>query len=216
MESGGGSIVCGGIRPVFLGSAADSAVWGRPLAFRGGAGTVVHGPSGSGKSTFLRILYGLEDRYEGSLSIDGIDPAADPCRHWPRLRSSRLALLSQHFHLFPEEDGPANWGRLPRRHPDAGDGVLRSWAERLGIGSILGRPAATWSSGQSQRFALLRALASPFGWLLLDEPYSHLDPVSAAASHALAREVCAERGAGWILTAQTADAVAGADAFLAV
>jgi len=69
----------------------------------------------------------------------------------------------------------------------------------LGVASILNQSCGTMSYGQRQRIAIIRALCQPFDYLLLDEPFSHLDEANVKAACALIRAVCAEQNAGYIL-----------------
>ncbi|MFP4358736.1 MAG: ATP-binding cassette domain-containing protein [Puniceicoccaceae bacterium] len=194
------------IRPLYLDAETirRSEVWERRIVLEEGSGVVACGPSGRGKSTFLRILFGLERRFTGVLRIGGGDPGGAPFRRWPALRAGRLAFVPQSFELFEDEDGWTNLARPPVRMPGVSDEAIAAWAGRIGIGHLLDRCPETWSQGQRQRFCVLRALSTPFRWLFLDEPVSHLDPDSSARTMDLVREVCAARGAGWILASQTA------------
>jgi putative ABC transport system ATP-binding protein len=54
--------------------------------------------------------------------------------------------------------------------------------------------------GQQQRIALIRALVQPFKWLLLDEPFSHLDTENTLKMEQLIDRYCQKNGAGLILT----------------
>lgn len=193
------------VRPRFLADPVveRSEIWGRSHVLAPGCRWVVHGPSGRGKSTFLRILFGLERRFSGTLSIDGEPVSGEPFRLWPRLRFRSIAFVPQEFLLFGDSDGWANLARLPRHAENVDADRIAAWADRLGILPQMARPTDTWSLGQRQRLAILRALAAPFSFLLLDEPFSNLDPDSAESALGLVEEVSAEREAGWILTAQT-------------
>ncbi len=195
----------GQIRPRFLDADTirRSEVWDRRIVLEEGEGVVACGPSGRGKSTFLRILFGLERRFDGVLRIDDADPNIRPFCGWPPLRAERLAFVPQSFELFEGEDGWTNLSRPPARMKGVGEELIAGWADRIGIGHLLDRCPDTWSQGQRQRFCVLRALGTPFRWLFLDEPVSHLDPDSAARTMDLVREICAARGAGWILASQT-------------
>jgi len=195
------------IRPDYLSSAVigESEVWDVELGLNPGEGIIVWGPSGQGKSTFLRILYGLETRYRGRLLVDGTSPPSNSYLFWPTIRSEEVAFVTQDFGLFGEISGWANLRLLPSLAREVDRPQIEQWASQLGIEALLERSPATWSQGQRQRFALLRALASPFSWLLLDEPISHLDPEAAERTLDLMISVCKERGAGWILAQQTAE-----------
>ena len=71
-------------------------------------------------------------------------------------------------------------------------------AERLGIGNKLDRIAKTCSYGEQQRIAIIRSLMQPFQFLLLDEPFSHLDDNNRAKAMSLIVEECLIRKASMI------------------
>jgi putative ABC transport system ATP-binding protein len=73
-------------------------------------------------------------------------------------------------------------------------------AEQLGITKILHQRAGICSYGEQQRIAIIRALMQPFEWLLMDEPFSHLDQENTRKAAALITEECNKRNAGFILT----------------
>jgi len=206
------------ISPTYLGEAhlASSEVWGRSLSLQGPEGILFWGASGRGKSSLLRMLYGLESRFAGELRIDGKLIASPAHRFWPALRSRHLAFVPQEFQLLEDDSGWENLRILPSTASGVGTPLLLDWSRELGIDAILERPPSTWSHGQKQRFAVLRALASPFQWILLDEPTSHLDPDSAHKCLNLIFRTCLEREAGWILTQQTAANSFGANHILGV
>jgi putative ABC transport system ATP-binding protein len=56
------------------------------------------------------------------------------------------------------------------------------------------------SYGEQQRIAIIRALIQPFEWLLMDEPFSHLDENNTAKAAALIADECSQRNAGFIIT----------------
>ena len=72
-------------------------------------------------------------------------------------------------------------------------------ATRLGIASKLNKPCKTCSYGEQQRIAIIRALQQRFDFLLLDEPFSHLDDANRKLAMALIEEEAELRKAGIIL-----------------
>ena len=70
--------------------------------------------------------------------------------------------------------------------------------ERLGIGSKLNSKCRTCSYGEQQRVAIIRALLQPFQFLLLDEPFSHLDNNNSIKAMDLMMEEATSRGAAII------------------
>ncbi len=129
------------------------------------------GPSGCGKTTTLRLVAGLERPDAGVIEIGGRDATPAP----PEDRE--VGFVFQDYALFPHLDVAANIAfglhRLPRseRH-----GRVREVLAMVGLESKAGHGPAQLSGGQQQRVALARALAPRPRLLLLDEPFSNLDP----------------------------------------
>lgn len=127
-----------------------------------GQTTVLLGPSGSGKSTLLRLLNGLRQPTQGEVSVLGRQVA-----DWPLVDLRRqVAFVSQQLGLFPHLTARRQITRFA-------SGAFPA----LGLTDAeLDRYPAQLSGGQRQRVALARALASNPAALLLDEPFSALDP----------------------------------------
>ena len=178
----------------------ESGVWDSTLLWPPGGRISVFGPSGRGKSTLIKILSGMEHGYTGELKLGGRSIPRGTVSPWPRLRSQSLSLVLQSFELFPDANGMENLSLLPAWDHNVSAETVDAWSRKLGLHSLLGRPVRTWSQGQQQRLTILRALVAPSQWLLLDEPFSHLDPASRDAAAELILNVCTQRGTGWILT----------------
>jgi len=130
-----------------------------------GAYGVVIGPAGSGKTTLLEVIAGLLAPKRGSLSIDG----ADATRLAPESRG--IGLVYQHAFLFPHLSVRENvaYGALD-------DATMNEACERLDVTPLFARDVGGLSGGERQLVALARALARRPRLLLLDEPFSALDP----------------------------------------
>jgi tungstate transport system ATP-binding protein len=143
------------------------ALSGRTLA--------VLGPNGAGKSTLLEILALLRRPDRGLVRLLGEEPRGRSRRL--RLRR-RLSLAMQDPFLLAGSvlDNVALPLRL--RGVPAAEARRRAgeWIDRFGIGSVADRPARRLSGGQARRASLARALACEPDVLLLDEPFSALDP----------------------------------------
>lgn len=148
---------------------------------QGGYGVVI-GPAGAGKTTLLETIAGIVPVRGGSVWLGGEDLTAVP----PEAR--RLSIVYQHAYLFPHLTVGENVAYGAESPASA-----REIADRFGLGPLLGRGAATLSGGERQIVALARALARRPEVLLLDEPFSALDPQNRAAVRRIVRTVYFER-----------------------
>jgi len=144
------------------------------LVVADGEFVILVGPSGSGKSTLLRMIVGLEDITDGTLSIDGtvVNDVA------PRERG--LSMVFQNYALYPHLTVYENIAfplRLAKGHVDDADidRRVRSAAKMLELGEHLQRKPANLSGGQRQRVAMGRAIVRDAKAFLFDEPLSNLD-----------------------------------------
>jgi molybdopterin-binding protein len=135
------------------------------VALAAGEYGVVIGPAGSGKTTLLEVIAGLLSPSAGSVTIGGEDAR----RRAPEDR--HLSLVYQHAYLFPHLSVRENvaYGAADVR-------TLREVEERLDVGTYYSRDVLGLSGGERQIVALARALARRPRLLLLDEPFSALDP----------------------------------------
>jgi len=170
------SVTLSRVRRMYAGVAALDDV---SLSAPEGKVLVLLGPSGSGKSTILRLVAGLEPVDGGEVRIgDEIVSAAG--RTLPAERR-RIGMVFQDYALFPHLTAGANVAfgldKLARAERDAE--ALR-WLDRVGLKHRAGAYPHELSGGEQQRVALARALAPKPRAVLLDEPFSGLDPVQRA------------------------------------
>ena len=133
--------------------------------------TLLLGANGAGKSTLLRCLLGITD-YEGSISIDGLDPLADGCA----VRSA-VGYMPQSGGLHVDltvRDTMAFYARVRQSSTDRGALLL----QEAGLGPHLDTLVGELSGGMRQRLGFALALLPDPSILVLDEPSSSLDVAS--------------------------------------
>jgi iron(III) transport system ATP-binding protein len=148
------------------------AVAGADLDVGRGEFVALLGPSGCGKTTLLRLIAGFEAPDEGAVLLDGRPVAG---RAWIPPERRRVGMVFQDYALFPHLSVAANVGfGLPRR---SRGGRVADALALVGLEEHAQRYPHELSGGQQQRVALARALAPEPAVVLLDEPWSNIDPV---------------------------------------
>jgi putative ABC transport system ATP-binding protein len=169
------------------------------------------GESGSGKSTLLHLIAGLDAADGGEIKVDGVALSGLNDAARADLRRDRLGLVFQQFNLIPSlsvEDNLKFQSRLAGKHDAAWHAEL---TERLGLGDLLMRYPEQLSGGQQQRVAIGRALAPRPLLLLADEPTGNLDEDTADEVLALARDLVARTGCGFLMVTHSARLAATLD-----
>tara|TARA_B100000242_G_scaffold156188_2_gene111649 strand:+ start:646 stop:1281 length:636 start_codon:yes stop_codon:yes gene_type:complete len=175
-----------------------SGIWGGELRIETRSKVLVSAQSGMGKSTLLHILYGLRQDYTGTAKVDGTCLRQFSTQEWERVRRERISLQFQDLRLFPNLSARENLLLLPQSNPAAPS--LEEMAERLEMTPFLNQSLSTLSQGQRQRMALVRTLRKPFRFLMLDEPFSHLDETNQMSACSLIEEIVDRNQAGLLVS----------------
>lgn len=149
------------------------------------------GPSGAGKTSLLRCLAGLMRPQKGVIRVGEevwVDTRAGV---FVPPQQRRIGLVFQHYALMPHLSALDNVAlallHLPRVQRRA---QAQRWLQQVGLhGAILQRRPAELSGGQQQRVAVARALARQPQLLLLDEPFSAVDPINRQGLYDLLADV---------------------------
>lgn len=151
------------------------------LTLKAGEAYLVLGATGSGKSTLLRAVAGLETLDSGTIDLHG----------------ARLAMVFQQPALFPWLNVRQNIALGTGYRANAGrvdNAYLDHLLTVLGLADLAERTPAELSGGQAQRVSIGRALAIKPSLLLLDEPFSALDPATRSELHQWLRGLIKQLG----------------------
>jgi ABC-type lipoprotein export system ATPase subunit len=177
----------------------SSGLWRTSQQFNEGEYVFVQAPSGTGKTTLIHILCGLRTDHSGQVLWGSTDPRTNDKEQVAGLRAKHISVIFQDMRLFPELTAWENLEIKRRLTDTVTEAQVAEWLDRLGLKDKMHSPAHTMSYGEQQRVAIIRALVQPFSWLLMDEPFSHLDHANTQKAIALIGEVVQHRKAGMIL-----------------
>ena len=189
------------VLPLFLeqGKLNGSQVWNTNISFHKGENIHIIAPSGSGKTSLIHFLYGLRNDYDGHVLYDTADIKNFDAEKFSVWRRQHISIVFQDLRLFTEHTVLENLQIKRSLLPFHKEDRTEAMADRLGIANKLNKTCKTCSYGEQQRIAIIRALQQPFDFLLLDEPFSHLDEVNRQKAMELMEEESGERNATIIL-----------------
>ena len=148
------------------------------LTVERGEQVAILGPSGAGKSTLLNLIAGFLTPASGLLTLDGVDHTTTPPSRRP------VSMLFQENNLFSHLTVAQNIGlglNPGLKLNAAQQKKMHAIAHQMGIDNLMARLPGELSGGQRQRVALARCLVREQPILLLDEPFSALDPALPTA-----------------------------------
>jgi putative ABC transport system ATP-binding protein len=175
-----------------------SQIWGRNVSINKGEHLHIVAPSGSGKTSLMHFIYGLRKDYSGSILYDNTDIKSVSIERFSTFRQNKISIIFQDLRLFENQTVRENIEIKRILDPCHQPEKIAEMAARLGIENKLNQLAKTCSYGEQQRVAIIRALMQPFDFLLLDEPYSHLDEANRKKAMELIYEECAKRDAAMV------------------
>lgn len=180
-------------------SVTGSQIWLQDIALTKGEHVHIVAPSGSGKTSLVHFLYGLRKDYNGTILFGNTDLKKFDAEKTAVWRQEHFSIVFQDLRLFPEHTVIQNLEIKRGLKPFHQQSKIEEMAKRLGIETKLNRLCKTCSYGEQQRIAIIRALQQPFDFLLLDEPFSHLDEANRMKAMQLMEEEAAARNASIIL-----------------
>jgi putative ABC transport system ATP-binding protein len=159
----------------------------------------IQAPSGTGKTTLVHFLYGLRTDFEGNIFWNKKDLSQFSAEEKAVLRATEVSVIFQDMRLFPELSAWENL-ELKRSITNTVSAEEASeWMQQLGIGDKKNALAQTLSYGEQQRLAIIRSLLQPFSFLLMDEPFSHLDHKNTSIAASLIAQIVQRNNAGLLL-----------------
>lgn len=176
----------------------QSEIWGRDISWTKGALIKIVAPSGSGKTSLMSFLYGMRKDYTGSIELNGKVWSQLQPEEMAGVRQEQFSIVFQDLRLLPDQTAFQNINIKRMLRPFHEEARIYEMAEKLGIGSKMHAQARTCSYGEQQRIAIIRALMQPFEFLLLDEPFSHLDTANSKKAMELMLQEAEQRNAAII------------------
>ncbi|MBK7434084.1 MAG: ATP-binding cassette domain-containing protein [Chitinophagaceae bacterium] len=176
-----------------------SGLWKNDLEFTPAERVQIVAPSGSGKTSLIHFLYGMRKDFSGTIAYDGENINSLGAEKLATYRQKHLSIVFQDLRLFTGQTVLENLEIKRALHPYHTANPIETMARRLGIHNKLGKISKTCSYGEQQRIAIIRSLLQPFDFLLLDEPFSHLDDNNRKKAMELMEEEAHIRKAAIIL-----------------
>ena len=191
-----GTLIARGLTKTYR---ARRVVNGASLVVRRGEAVGLLGPNGAGKTTCFYMITGLVPVDQGTIHLNGRDVT-----NMPMYRRARLGVgyLPQEASIFRGLTVEQNINAVLEVHVSSRKEramKLDSLLEEFHIARLRKSPAVALSGGERRRLEIARALASDPTFMLLDEPFAGVDPISVADIQNLVRHLTA-RGIGVLIT----------------
>ena len=174
----------------------------RDVAMQVEPGAVVGllGPNGAGKTTCFYMIVGLVGADDGRIELDGRDITALPMHERARLGVGYLPQEASVFRKLTVSENIEAVLELREDLDAAGRAdALAALMEELQVSHVAGQTGASLSGGERRRVEIARALAANPRFMLLDEPFAGVDPISVGEIQKIVRHLKA-RGIGVLIT----------------
>ncbi len=187
------------IIPDFFPVNSGSEVWGKKLEFQKGNTYRIIAPSGSGKTSLVHFLFGLNFKYSGHISYSGVEFSASTKSEIPAFRANSLSCVFQDLRLIPSISLIDNL-QLKTSLSDFDEQEVWDLLRFFDLEEKSKRLVNQLSQGERQRVSIIRSLCQNFEFLILDEPFSHLNEDWIEKSWELIKNKARRQEAGILLT----------------
>jgi len=181
----------------------NSQIWQCQQQFKHNCRYFVSAASGKGKTTLQHIFYGLRHDFSGEVLIDSAAGKFQTGKispdQWAIIRTKVLSVIFQDLRLFAELSVGENLLIKNQLTDFKTESEIKAMLAFLEVDSFWDKKAGLLSYGQRQRVAIVRALLQPFEWLLMDEPFAHLDTENIRKACSLIADACKAQNAGFLL-----------------
>lgn len=178
----------------------EGSIWGDCVTLRKGNKILLNASSGKGKSTFSTIVFGIRSDYNGVIKYDDRDIRTLNTQEWVEIRQRKLSTVFQDLQLFHNLTVAENLQLKNALTDFKTDQQMKDLLAVLEIDHKWNDRCGLLSMGQQQRVAIVRALCQPFEWLIMDEPFSHLDERNSRRCLEMIARECDAQQAGFVLT----------------
>ena len=167
----------------------------KEVVFEHGKKYLIKANSGRGKSSILNFIYGSNLSYDGSINFDSLDET-----NIISVRNNKLSYVFQDFKLFLDLSVIDNIKIKNNLTNHKTEQEILELINKVGLAHKENQLVKELSLGQRQRVSIIRSLCQPFEFLLLDEPFSHLDENNIKILTTIINEEIKFRKAGFILS----------------
>ena len=180
----------------------DSSIWksGFSIDNQVERSIILNASSGKGKTTFSNLLLGIRRDYTGKIYLDNREITSFSIKDWVEIRERRISIVHQDLQLFANLTTIENIMVKNDLTQTFSQFEIEELLNQVDLFHKKDQLVATLSMGQRQRVAIIRALCQPFEWIILDEPFSHLDERNSKICFEIIQKYCAKINAGFILT----------------
>ncbi len=187
----------------------SGSIWSADFTIKSGEKILLNAASGKGKTTFTHLLMGIRSDYSGDIFFDGKNIESIMLDEWVGIRQNKIAVVYQDLQLFPELTAIENVLIKSQLTHVLTINEIEFMFEQVGLVDKRNQLTGTLSMGQKQRVAIIRGLCQPFEWLILDEPFSHLDSENSSICLEIISVRCKNIKAGIILTSLDENEISG-------
>lgn len=176
------------------------SIWGKEIFLEQGKKIMLNASSGKGKSTFTNTIFGLRNDYEGELLFNNENTKKFNAEDWTLIRKKKISVVFQDLQLFDNLTVKENLLLKNSLEDIFTESELKEMLALLEIDHKWEDKCGILSMGQQQRLAIVRSLCQHFEFLILDEPFSHLDVANSSKCLDLINKRCDDLEAGFVLT----------------